>query len=288
MLTGQKRAAAAMTSIAAMKFGDGTDSVYESRHAAMALFGVAAPTRCSRRRAHGAQRSPSSTTCADEAPPAPLGHCAALLTARVLAGAELGRRVRVLSQSARHPRQPSRGALDLLGPVDTALETFGSALRSRAGGGSVAHPRRPRAARVIWSDFGLRSARRACRRGRPTTARGAVRLVARRRRGRPHALSPLHGDHPNMAASPPCRQPEMCTVCEVRGSAVRGRCSATTDPLYLNIARFRVFTNTSGLPGAVARVSAKTSGATAPVARRRPAATPKRWRRPPAGARAAP
>ena len=276
MLTGQKRAAAAMTSIAAMKFGDGTDSVYEPRHAALARFGVARPADPLR---HAAGRMGAQTVAIVDdlrrttAPPATgsaIGD--ALLTARVLLEQNLGVECAFVSQSGydTHANQLAVHE-NLLGQLDAALETFwlGTARGEPVAGVGPLNPAvASRTLVVIVSEFGRRIGQ-AGGVGVAGTDHGAAAPVVLV--GPPPApgartalVAGLHGDHPNMGSvAAPADNLEMTTDLRSVFQSVLGSWLGDPDPLYRKIAPLPgLFTNTSGLAGAGARVSAKSAAAT--------------------------
>lgn len=245
MLTGQRQAGAAMTSIASMRFSDGSSGVALSRHAALARFG--APRPADPLRNHAGRMGAQTVSIVDglrktNAPPAtgsPIGD--ALLSARVLLEQNLGVECVYVTQGGydTHTNQV-RAQEGLLAALDAGLEMFWLGTSRGGAVGSIGALNPAIASRtlvVIVSEFGRRigEAGGASVAGTDHGAAAPVILLGPPAAGDARAalVAGIHGDHPSMGTvAAPADNLEMTTDLRTVYQSVLESWFEDPDPSY--------------------------------------------------------
>jgi uncharacterized protein (DUF1501 family) len=206
MLRGSRLGGVPITSIAAMRFGDGAGAVVDARHDALALFGHHAAAEPLRRVAGiGARQAVDLVDVLAKVPPAKTTgswFADAMLTGRTLLGLDLGVECLVLTPGGYDTHTDQRAGHErLLTDLDGALEAFflGTVNGVKTGAGPMPAALAARTAVLVVSEFGRRIGENGVGAGAGTDhgAAGPVLLVGPKGR----IGGGLHGEHPSLGTT---------------------------------------------------------------------------------------
>jgi uncharacterized protein (DUF1501 family) len=206
MLRGRQRAGVEIASIAATRFGDGTATVADARHDALALFGHHAASEPLRRFAgNGARQAVDLVDVLAKVPPAKStgsGLGDGMLTARSLLNIDIGVEVLFLGVGGydTHTGQRSQHEL-LLRDLDRSLEAFflGTYGGKSLGVGALPAKLASRTVVMVMSEFGRRIGENGSGAGAGTDHGAAAPVLLVGPKGR--VVPGLHGEHPTLGTT---------------------------------------------------------------------------------------
>jgi uncharacterized protein (DUF1501 family) len=206
MLRGRAEGGVAISSVAAMRFGDGSGAVADARHDALALFDHHAASEPLRRLAGvGARQAVDLVDVLARVPAAKSSgsyFADAMLTARTLLGLDLGVECVYLGTGGYDTHTDQKAAHErLLADLDLALESFflGTAKGKPLGIGALPAALAARTVVMVISEFGRRIGENGTGSGAGTDHGAATPVLLVGPKGRLGAG--LHGEHPSLGTT---------------------------------------------------------------------------------------
>ena len=247
MLRGEREAGAAIRSIAATRFADGTGVVADARHDALALIGEMYYQESLRRYVGaGARRAVDLVDVLEKVPAAKAtgnNLADALLTARTLLDLDLGVECVFVRHGGYDTHIGQRQQHErLLGTLDAALEAFfyGTIAGKSTGAGRLSSTLSPRTSVLVLSEFGRRIGENGTGAGAGTDHGAAAPVFLIGPKGRVNGG--LHGAHPSLGSTTaPADNLTMTTDVRRVYRAILDDWLHDPDPLYRSVRSLNLF-----------------------------------------------